>query len=211
MVTLEKIDQVVERTGVSFEAARDALNACDGDVIEAIINIEKSYGESAGKGLKIADLIDTLKEYVRKGNVSKIIVENDGEVILNLPVTIGAIGIILAPVAAVLGAGAAAVMKIQVKIQDHEGNIIDINKITAEKIEVLKKKGEELKNKMTNKDDSCNCGCGCDESDCDCDGNCDCDCDCEEDFDCEEDLDCEEECGCSCDCEDVEEEQEENK
>ncbi|NCB72004.1 MAG: ubiquitin, partial [Clostridia bacterium] len=28
MVTLEKIDKIVERTGVTFEEARDALNAC---------------------------------------------------------------------------------------------------------------------------------------------------------------------------------------
>lgn len=206
MVTLEKIDQVVERTGVSFEVARDALNACDGDVIEAIINIEKNYGEASGRGFSMSDLIDTLKEYVRKGNVSKIIIENDGEVILNLPVTVGAIGIILAPVAAVLGAGAAAFMKIQVKIQDHEGNIININQITADKFDSLKKKGEELKNKMKSKSGDCNCGCGCNDDDCGCDGNCDC----EEEFDCEEDLDCEEECGCSCDCE-CSEEEEENK
>ena len=40
MVTLEKIDKIVERTGVTFEEARDALNACNGDVVEAIILIQ---------------------------------------------------------------------------------------------------------------------------------------------------------------------------
>lgn len=196
MVTLEKIDQVVERTGVSFEVARDALNACDGDVIEAIINIEKNYGDTSSRGFSVSDLIDTLKEYIRRGNVSKIIVENDGEVILNLPVTVGAIGIVLAPVVAVLGAGAVAVLKIQIKIQDHEGNIININQITADKFELLKKKGEELKNKMNPKSQDCNCGCGCNDQ-----------CEDEDECCCEEDFDCEEECGCSCDCECSEEEE----
>lgn len=180
MVTLEKIDQVVERTGVSFEVARDALNACDGDVIEAIINIEKDFGEDQPKNVKMSDLMDTLKEYVRKGNVNKIIVENNGEVILNLPVTIGAIGIILAPVAAVLGAGAAAFMKVRVKIQDEDGNIIDINEMTTEKIQMFRKKGEEIKDKMMKKESDCDCDCDCND-DCDCDGNCDCDCNCDAD------------------------------
>ncbi len=37
MVTLEKIDQVVERTGVTYEEARAALEEVEGDVLEAII------------------------------------------------------------------------------------------------------------------------------------------------------------------------------
>lgn len=177
MVTLEKIDQVVERTGVSFEVARDALNACDGDVIEAIINIEKDFGDDHSKNLKVSDLMETLKEYVRKGNVNKIIVENNGEVILNMPVTIGAIGIILAPVVAVLGVGAAAFMKVTIKIQDEAGNIIDINQITADKIQMFKKKGEEIKEKIKQKESDCDCNCDCDCED-GCDADCDCNCDC---------------------------------
>ena len=40
MVTLEKIDQVVERTGVTYEEARAALEEVGGDVLEAIIYLE---------------------------------------------------------------------------------------------------------------------------------------------------------------------------
>lgn len=157
MVTLEKIDQVVERTGVSFEIAREALNACEGDVIDAIIYIEKNHSEKQ-KHINSSDILDTLKEYIRKGNVSRIIVENEGEIILNIPVTFGAVGIILAPVIAIIGVGAAAFKKIVVKVIDSEGNVINLNEITAEKFGKIKKMGEEVteefKEKMKEKEEA---------------------------------------------------------
>jgi len=134
MITLEKIDIVVERTGVSFEIARDALNLCDGDEIEAIIYIQSKMEDEESEGVKARDIIATLKEYIRKGNVSRIIIEkeDENEVILNLPLTVGAVGMILAPVVAIIGLGATVLNKITVKIVDSEGKIININK--AEKI-----------------------------------------------------------------------------
>lgn len=157
MVTLEKIDQIVERTGVSFEIARDALNVCEGDVIDAIIYIEKNHPDKA-KHINSNDLLDTLKEYIRKGNISRILVENNGETILNIPVTFGAIGILLAPVVAIIGVGAAALNQIVVKVVDSEGNVINLNKVTAEKIKEMKKMGEEVseefKEKMREKEEA---------------------------------------------------------
>lgn len=36
-ITLEKVDQVKERTGVSYAEAKNALEVTNGDVLEAII------------------------------------------------------------------------------------------------------------------------------------------------------------------------------
>ena len=41
MEILEKVEQVREKTNVSYEKARAALEACDYDVLEAIISIER--------------------------------------------------------------------------------------------------------------------------------------------------------------------------
>ena len=51
----------------------------------------------------------SFKEAVKKGNVSKIVISKDDEVLLNLPVNVGIIGTILAPWAAVAGVVAALV------------------------------------------------------------------------------------------------------
>lgn len=151
MITLEKIDKVVERTGVSFEIARDALNACNGDIIDAVIYIQSKHENTETKGEKASDIIATLKEYIRKGNVSRIIIENEDEVMLNLPLTVGAIGMVLAPVVSIIGLGATVLNKITVKIVDSEGKIININKATAETVSDIKKAGGEMKSDLKEK------------------------------------------------------------
>lgn len=152
MVTLEKVDQVVERTGVTYEQARDALNACEGDVIDAIIYLEKTQPSfTDSMNVKSKDLMETLKEFLKKGNVTRVTVEKDGEVVLNLPVTAGAIGLVVAPIAALLGLGMVVFAKYTVKIVKEDGEEIDINQATEEKMSKMKEMVDEKilrKNKL---------------------------------------------------------------
>ena len=54
------------------------------------------------------ELVATIKEIIRQGNAKKIIVKGkEGNEILSFPVTVGVVGIVLAPVFAALGAVAA--------------------------------------------------------------------------------------------------------
>ena len=39
--TLEKIDEVRKRANVSYGEAKEALESCNGDVVEALIYLEK--------------------------------------------------------------------------------------------------------------------------------------------------------------------------
>ena len=41
-ITLEQVDVVRERCNVSYAQAKEALEACNGDVLEAIIYIEQN-------------------------------------------------------------------------------------------------------------------------------------------------------------------------
>lgn len=146
MITLEKIDQVVERTGVDYTVAKEALENCNGNVIEAIIFIEKNKEAKNQKdGLKAGDILETLKEFIRRGNVSRIIVSDSENTLLNIPVTVGAIGVVLAPVIAVIGIGAAVLSNINISILDYNGELIDLNQVTADRLEFLRKKGEKVK------------------------------------------------------------------
>ncbi|MDO5096014.1 MAG: DUF4342 domain-containing protein [Peptostreptococcaceae bacterium] len=155
MITLEKIDQVVQRTGVSYEQAKTALEQSHGDVLEAIIYLEKQKSQKSGSGkqIRVSDIIDTLKDFIHKGNVTRIIISDDETTLLNIPVTFGAIGVVLAPVIAVLGVGAAIVTNLNVSIKDYNGNIIDLNKVTAERLDALKRKGEQVRQKAEEKAD----------------------------------------------------------
>jgi hypothetical protein len=56
------------------------------------------------------DLVDQVKHLIQEGNVNRIIVKDDkGHTFLEIPLTIAAIGVIGAPVLAVIGALAALV------------------------------------------------------------------------------------------------------
>ena len=85
-ITLEKIELVKDRTGVSYKEAKEALEKAEGSVVDAIISIEETIdiNSKSRMGEQGAQIIDKLKEAIRKGNVSKITIKKDGEILLNL-------------------------------------------------------------------------------------------------------------------------------
>ena len=56
------------------------------------------------------DVIKTIKKIVREGNIRRIIIKNeDGRIMLEVPLTLGALGAVFAPILAAVGALAALV------------------------------------------------------------------------------------------------------
>ena len=51
-ITLEKIELVKDRTGVSYKEAKDALEAADGSVVDAIISIEEVIDTETSKSVQ---------------------------------------------------------------------------------------------------------------------------------------------------------------
>ena len=63
-------------------------------------------------------VVAKVKELVREGNVRRIIIKNDdGRVLLEVPLTIGVIGTVLLPVWAALGAMAALVANLTLAVE----------------------------------------------------------------------------------------------
>ena len=57
-------------------------------------------------------VVEKVKELIKEGNARRIIIKNEkGETVIEIPVTIGVIGAILAPVLAAVGAAAALLTK----------------------------------------------------------------------------------------------------
>ncbi len=55
-------------------------------------------------------LIAKIKELIREGNIRRIIIKNeDGKTLIDLPLTIGVVGVLVAPQLAALGAIAALI------------------------------------------------------------------------------------------------------
>ena len=156
-ISLEKIDLVRDRTGVSYKEAKETLELTGGSVVDAIILLEEKQNVKWTDNLSGAgnDVLEKLKEIVKKGNVTKILLKREGEIIMNIPVTAGAIGAILSPPIAMAGVLAALVAKCKIEIVKTDGEIVDINEMAEDTINNVKNKVNDLtkKNDTDNKDD----------------------------------------------------------
>lgn len=67
--------------------------------------------------VKGEELLQKIKQLIHEGNVSRIIIKNDkGQTYLEIPVTIGVVGAIFAPVLAAIGALAALAANFKVEV-----------------------------------------------------------------------------------------------
>ena len=77
---------------------------------------KKQEFEVSGK-----DLVNKIKELLHEGNVRRIIIKNDeGKTFLEIPVNIGIIGVIVAPVLAAVGAIAVLVTEFTIEVVKKE-------------------------------------------------------------------------------------------
>ena len=87
-ITLEAVEKVMELTGVDYAAAKEALVKADGDADEAI----KLLTSEEKSDDKVKETVEKIKAKVKEGNVDKIQISKDGEIVLSVPVNIGIIG-----------------------------------------------------------------------------------------------------------------------
>lgn len=104
-ITLEKIDILRERTGVSYREAKEALEKSNGSLIEALIELDSKEKTRWTEefSVKSGEVIDKVKELLHAGNVNKIRVKHEGKTLVEIPVALGAIGAIALPQLAALG------------------------------------------------------------------------------------------------------------
>jgi hypothetical protein len=68
--------------------------------------------------VKGEQLLSKVKEIVKEGNVRRIIIsDKDGKTLVELPLTIGVIGVLMVPVLAAVGAIAALVTECSITVQ----------------------------------------------------------------------------------------------
>jgi gas vesicle protein len=146
-VTLEKIELVKDRTGVTYKEAKEALEAADGNVVDAIVAIEeKTDGQTSSEkiGNKGTELLDKMKDIVRRGNVARIVIKKDEDTLLNLPLNAGVIGAVVAPWGIILGVAASFGFNCKIEFITDEGDTIDITDKAGNIYETAKEKGNEM-------------------------------------------------------------------
>lgn len=154
-ISLEKIDIIRERTGVSYTDAKEALEECDGNVVDALIFIE-----SKKKNIKDdlyttkEELVNWIKEIIKKGNVTRIRIKKDDKQIADIPVNAGVAAGLMAfvyPPLIALGVLTAVFTKITIEIVKSDGSVEVINKIIKNTAKDVKEKVDDLTNEMKEK------------------------------------------------------------
>lgn len=146
-ITLEKIELVKDRTGVTYAEAKAALEEAEGSVVDAIISIEETINageKKRGFGKKGEALFSSLKDLIKKGNVAKIQVKRDDELILNVPVNAGIVGLVIAPIASVVAVVAAFGFKCTIEVIKDDGTIIDVSDAVTDAMGTVVEKGADL-------------------------------------------------------------------
>lgn len=165
-IKLEQVDQVRQRTGVSYSKAKEALEKTDGNVLDAIILIEEEgkmffddinqeCGDySTQKSETIDELKIWLKDLINKGNVTRIKVKKDDEVIVDIPVNAGIaagiIAVVIPPLLAVLLV-AAVVTKVTIEITKEDGTVEVVNKYVSKAVNDAKDMATDISGKVKEK------------------------------------------------------------
>lgn len=164
-ITLEQVDVVRERCNVSYAQAKEALEASNGDVLEAIIYIEQNQkkenensetkeNEYAFNAISMEELKNLIKGLIEKGNVTRIKIKKDDKEILDIPVNAGiaasVIAITIPPILAAVVIAAIAT-QITIEVTKEDGSVEVINKYVTQVANDVKNKASDLADVVKNK------------------------------------------------------------
>src|SRR3712207_925687 len=158
-VTLEKIDIIRERTGVSYTDAKEALEKCEGNVVDTLVYLEQEINNKTKN--KVEEMVTTKEEFkkwfidlVEKGNATRIKVRKENKVIVDMPVNAGiAAGIFSMIFPPLIGIGLIVAMatKITIEVTKEDGSVEVVNAVIKNTVDDVATKVKEVKNEFKEK------------------------------------------------------------
>ena len=135
-ITLEDIDILRSRFGISYNEAKEILEKFEGNVIDALIYLEKIDNEKEkNTNINKDEIINTIKKIIEKGNATRIKIKKDDEIILDIPLTgviaTGAITALYPKLLAIITVTCAITVvasKLTIEITKEDGSVEIINK-----------------------------------------------------------------------------------
>ena len=129
-INLEQIDELRKRANVSYADAKNALEQNEGNLIEALVYLEKQnkikpdeLPSSESKFLK------RVKKLIKKGNETKLIVKKDDAIVLNISVTLGIIVTVVATPLAIIAIILALATNHKIRIQKKNSENLEVIKV----------------------------------------------------------------------------------
>ena len=91
-INLEQIDLIMQRANVTYNEAKEALEACNGDIVEALLYLEKA---DKIKKAPASHNCDSFKSFIGKLNATRFILHKGERTYMDIPLTIAILAIIL--------------------------------------------------------------------------------------------------------------------
>lgn len=127
-IRLEQIDELRRRGNMSYEDAKEALERSEGDMVEAIIHLERENKIKAKKGFEEKDsILDKIKALIKKGNEIRFIMNKKDKIVLNLSLNVSILIAIFAFHVAIVGLILALICGYRIKLQTSEGGEVKVN------------------------------------------------------------------------------------
>jgi hypothetical protein len=148
---LKKVDEIIKRTNCGYEEAREALLKSEGDLLGAIIDVERKKSTEEKLKAKSEDVIDEIKKAIVDANAAKLVVKKGDETLINIPVSAGIIGAVLAPLFSVAGITAAMVSNYEFDVYTKDGKQINLNNKLEESLSKIDKSISKIKDELNMK------------------------------------------------------------
>lgn len=149
-ITLEQIDFLRERANVSYREAKEALEETGGDIVEALVMLEKQNkvsgkGKQSGKNKEGNGFWDSMKNFFRRMNRIRFILRNEKSVLINFPLTVALILAIAATPFVVVGILVALFAGYRIQFKNDNGEDMAVNKYFDKMSDSVRSMGEDLK------------------------------------------------------------------
>ncbi|GLC30939.1 DUF4342 domain-containing protein [Clostridium omnivorum] len=128
-INLEQIEALRERANVSYGEAKEALETCNGDLVEALIYLEKNNKIKNGRcNVNSMGVWETIKKIISKGNSTRFVIKKHEREVLSMPVTIAVIAAIIATPLVAVGLILALATSHRFRFESKDGEDMEINK-----------------------------------------------------------------------------------
>lgn len=125
---LEQIDQLRKRANVGYEEAKEALEKCNDDMVEALVYLEKQNKTKAEKCCgKEHSFFSKVKKLIKKSWKTKFILKKNENIILAIPFLLVIIAAIVVTPLVAIGLIAALLTNHKIRLEKANGEDMAIN------------------------------------------------------------------------------------
>ncbi|WMJ79196.1 DUF4342 domain-containing protein [Clostridium sp. MB40-C1] len=127
-VSLEQIELLKKRANISYEEAKETLEKFDGDIVEALIYLEKNKKINKNCSCE-SKFLRNLEKLIKRGNKTKVVVRKEDETVLKTSVNLVILCTVLACPVTIVATILALVTKHTIRIEREKEENLKVNDI----------------------------------------------------------------------------------